>query len=57
VRRTSASVDLGIILRTPFALLRQMHRGFRQNHCKTREPALKATQETALSGYSTQRLG
>jgi lipopolysaccharide/colanic/teichoic acid biosynthesis glycosyltransferase len=57
VRRSSAAVDLGIILRTPFALLRQMHLAFRQNPCKIRETALKATQATPLSGCSTQRLG
>lgn len=56
VRRSSLALDLGIMLRTPFALLRQMHEAFLR-HRDEGKPVYASTEEAALSGYTTQRLG
>jgi lipopolysaccharide/colanic/teichoic acid biosynthesis glycosyltransferase len=55
VRRSSITLDLGIMLRTPVALLHQMYQAFLQHREASRKPA--ESEESALSGYSTQRLG
>jgi lipopolysaccharide/colanic/teichoic acid biosynthesis glycosyltransferase len=56
VRRSSLGLDLSVIFRTPFALLRQMSQAYKENH----KPAVKVQYappvEPSLSGYSTQRL-
>jgi lipopolysaccharide/colanic/teichoic acid biosynthesis glycosyltransferase len=58
VKLSSARLDLGIMLRTPFALLRQMRQAFVQRRTSTvEESTLQAPGEVALSGFSTRRLG
>lgn len=55
VRRSSISLDLGIMLRTPVALLRQMYQAFLQHREASRKP--EASEEGTLSGFSTQSQG
>ena len=57
VRRSSALLDFGIMLRTPLALLRQMNQALQQKRAADEKPAFATSEEAALSGYSTQRLG
>ena len=57
VRKSALVLDLGIIARTPFALLRQMRQAFQQHRATARKSAAKDAEEPALPGYSTQRLG
>lgn len=57
VRRSSLMLDLGIMLRTPIALLRQMHEAFLRHRGNAEKPVFAAGEEAALSGYTTQRLG
>jgi len=57
VRRSSITLDLGIMLRTPLALLRQMREAFLRHRANNAKPAYAPAEEAALSGYTTQRLG
>jgi hypothetical protein len=45
------------MLRTPLALLRQMNQALQQKRAADEKPAFATSEEAALSGYSTQRLG
>jgi hypothetical protein len=57
VRRSSATLDLGIMLRTPLTLLQQMRQAFRQNRSAPRAAVLEEAGEHALSQYPNQGLG
>lgn len=57
VRRSSATLDLGIMLRTPLTLLQQMRQAFRQNRSTPRAAVLEEAGEHALSQYPNQGLG
>jgi lipopolysaccharide/colanic/teichoic acid biosynthesis glycosyltransferase len=57
VRKSSLVLDLVIMGRTPFALLRQMGLAFQQHRATARKSSFKEIDEPALSGYSTQRFG
>lgn len=57
VRRFSPSMDLGIILRTPIVLLRQLHQAFQQQWAAGRTRGSELSEEVPLSGYKTQQLG
>lgn len=57
VRRSSAKLDLGIMLRTPFALLRQMKQAFLQSIGCGQAPAFQPSEDAALSGINSPRVG
>lgn len=57
VRRSSLALDLVIMVRTPFALLRQMRMAFKQQRSNPAGGHAEASGEAALPGLSTQRLG
>lgn len=57
VRRSSLSLDLGIMLRTPFALLRQMKEAFVRYRDSSEKPVFTSSEDAAISGYTTQRMG
>lgn len=57
VRRSSLTLDLGIMLRTPFALLRQMHEAFQRHQQSGDKTVFTPSEDAAISGYTTQRLG
>ena len=57
VRKASPALDLGIMLRTPFALLRQMREAYRQHRGNRNKAEFETSGEAGLSGLSTQRLG
>jgi lipopolysaccharide/colanic/teichoic acid biosynthesis glycosyltransferase len=58
VRQSSPMVDFGIIMRTPFALLRQMHQAFQQHFAATTDMSVpETTGSSPVVGYSTRRLG
>ncbi len=57
VRRSSPALDIAIMIRTPFALLRQMHMAFKQQRASQAEKRSERSGEASLSGLSTQRLG
>jgi lipopolysaccharide/colanic/teichoic acid biosynthesis glycosyltransferase len=56
VRRASVGLDLSIMLRTPFVLLRQMSQAFQQ-HFSGGKAAMESANADTLSGYGNQRLG
>jgi lipopolysaccharide/colanic/teichoic acid biosynthesis glycosyltransferase len=57
VRKASLALDLGIMLRTPFALMRQMRQAYQQQRSIRGGGAFKPSGESVLTGLSTQRLG
>lgn len=58
VRLSSVWLDLRLMIRTPFALLRQMREALRHRGQEgVGETGLRSSGGVALSGYSTQRLG
>ncbi len=58
VRLSSVPLDLRLMVRTPFALLRQLREVVRQRRSDdVGETALPASGDAALTGYSSQRLG
>ena len=60
VRRASPALDLSIMMRTPFALLRQMYAAFLQHHgsgAAAAQSQFDESEGTSAPGYSTQRLG
>jgi exopolysaccharide production protein ExoY len=57
VRKASLALDLGIMLRTPFALMRQMRQAYQQQRIIRESSAFEPSNEPALNGLSTQRLG
>jgi lipopolysaccharide/colanic/teichoic acid biosynthesis glycosyltransferase len=57
VRRSSFGLDLSVIFRTPFALLRQMIQAYKACHKPAAKVKYMPPAEPSLSGYSTQRLG
>lgn len=57
VRRSSVGLDLGIMLRTPFALLRQMKQAFLQSVGHSSATAFESSEEAALSGINSPRVG
>jgi exopolysaccharide production protein ExoY len=57
VRRASPALDLGIMLRTPFALIRQMREAYRQQRGDHNKAEFETSGEATLAGLSTQRLG
>jgi lipopolysaccharide/colanic/teichoic acid biosynthesis glycosyltransferase len=57
VRRCSLAMDLGIMLRTPLALMAQMRQAFLQHRAASAEPASDSSEDAALSGYNAQHLG
>ncbi len=56
VRRASVGLDLSIMLRTPFVLLRQMAQAFQQ-HLSGGKAAMESANSRTLSGYGNQRVG
>ena len=58
VRLSSVALDLRLMVRTPFALLRQLGEVVRQRRSDdVGEGTLPASGDATLTGYSTQRLG
>lgn len=57
VRRSSVGLDLGIMLRTPFALLRQMKQAFLQSIGHGPAAAFETSEDAALSGINSPRVG
>lgn len=57
VRRASVGLDLLIMMRTPFALLRQMIQAFKHHYGAAAKPAYAPSENAALSGYSNQSAG
>ena len=57
VRRFSPAMDLGIMLRTPLALLQQMRQVVRQNRAEIESPGSERSEGTPLAGYNPQQLG
>ena len=57
VRKSSLSLDLTIMWRTPSALLCQMYQAFQQHRTKQNDSGAKESGESVLNGYPNQRLG
>lgn len=57
VRRSSAGLDLGIMLRTPFALMRQMKEAFLQSIGHGPSTAFEPSERAALSGINSPPAG
>jgi lipopolysaccharide/colanic/teichoic acid biosynthesis glycosyltransferase len=58
VRLSSVPLDLRLMVRTPFALIRQLAQVLRQRRSDhVGEGALPTSGDATLTGYSTQRLG
>ncbi len=57
VRRSSARLDLGIMLRTPFALLRQMKEAFLQSIGHGPATAFESSERAALTGINSPPTG
>ena len=55
VRRCSPAMDLGIMMRTPLTLLRQLHQAWQLLRMARGKAGLRGSEDLALSGHHAQR--